>query len=63
MGVFHQKKGKHIGLPLPNTSYSGAVGANLRVRPQNPLQSGYFMHVPKSFIIRVEANVFSLKKR
>ncbi|RKZ57909.1 MAG: hypothetical protein DRQ99_26190, partial [Candidatus Parabeggiatoa sp. nov. 3] len=26
-------KGRHAGLPLPNPTYSGVVGANLRVRP------------------------------
>ncbi len=26
-------KGRHAGMPLPNPTYSGVVGANLRVRP------------------------------
>jgi len=26
-------KGRHAGQPLPNPTYSGVVGANLRVRP------------------------------
>ncbi len=28
-----RRKGRHTGLPLQNPADSGAVGANLRVRP------------------------------